>query len=232
MRARRVCAALAVAALGVLALGACAKSSPSVAAYVGDTQYTKGDVDRAFDSVPTEQQQNGQSLRQFIVSMMVVAEVAERHAAENGNTVPDVDANQVAQGLELPLDAPIVRLQARYQGAVQYLQTEAQATEPDDTLRRELFDKLAADGVLAPGTTFDQVRAAIDSEDLRHLVGVRNLLGELAERYNVRVNPAYGALELQAGGVPIANGQAQVDVNIPVSIEGEQSVTDLSSPAP
>lgn len=231
MRARRLCAAVALAAVGVLVLGACAKSNPSVAAYVGNTAYTKADVDRAFDSVPDEQaQQNGQRIREFIVSMMVVSEVAERHAKATGKTI-DVNPTEVAQGSGLPVDDPIVQLQARYQAALEFLQNEAKATEPDDALRRELFNQLTAKGVVSPGTPYDDVRSAIDSEGLRHLVGVRNLLAELAERYDVRVNPAYGPLQLQAGGVSIANGQAQVDVTIPVSIEGEHFVMDLTTPA-
>ncbi|HEX2358119.1 MAG TPA: hypothetical protein VHI50_16880 [Micromonosporaceae bacterium] len=232
MRARRLCAALALAAVGVLALGACAKSSPSVAAYVGEKAFTKADVERAFDSVPEEQaQQNAESIRDFIVSMMVVGEVTKRHAEANGKTVPEGDTKAVAQGAGLPADNPLVELQARYQAAVQFLQSEAKPAEPDNTLRHELFDQLTAKGVVNPGTTFDDVRSAIDSEDLRHLVGVRNLLADLAERYHVRVNPAYGPLALQANGVSIANGQAQVDVDIPVTIEGEQFVTDLTTPA-
>jgi hypothetical protein len=232
MRARRLCAAVALAAAGVLVLGACAKSNPNVAAYVGDTAYTKADVDRAFDSVPEEQtRQDGQGIREFIVSMMVVSEVAERHAKATGKTIEEIDENEVAQGTGLAVNDPIVKLQARYQAALQFLQTEAKAAEPDDALRRELFNQLTAKGVVSPDTSFDDVRSAIDSDGLRHLVGVRNLLAELAERYDVRVNPAYGPLQLQAGGVPIANGQAQVDVAIPVSVEGEQFVMNVSTPA-
>ncbi|HEY2947770.1 MAG TPA: hypothetical protein VGJ53_05125 [Micromonosporaceae bacterium] len=235
MRARRLGVAAALAVVGVLVLGACARSNPSVAAYVGNTAYTKSEVDRAFDTLPKDQtQRNPQALRQFIVSMMVLSEVAERNAAAAGKPLAKPTAEQVqqiARQLSLPADSAFVRLQARYQGAVQHLESEAKSTEPDDTLRREIFDGLRAQGVIPAGTTFAQVRAAIDSSELRHLVGVRTLLGDLVNRYHVRVNPAYAPLELQAS-VPIAGGQAQANVSIPVSIKGEQIVTDLSTPSP
>ena len=233
MRARRLSAAAVLAVIGVLVLGACARSNPSVAAYVGNTAYTKSEVDRAFDALPKEQtKQNPRALRQFIVSMMVLSEVAERNASAAGKPLakptPD-QLQQVAGRVGLPADSAFVRLQARYQVAVQYLESEAKSTEPDDTLRREIFDSLRAKGVIPDGTTFEQVRAAIDSSELRHLVGVRSLVGDLANRYRVRVNPEYAPLELQAT-VPIAGGQAQADVNIPVSIKGEQIVTDVGTP--
>jgi hypothetical protein len=226
-RARRLVAVAVVTAVGVLALAGC-RSQPGVAAYVGDTEFSQNQVDRAFDSVtdPSLKQNEG-ALRQFIVSMMVVSEVAERHAGSIGKPVPKVDAAEVAQGAAA--DSDFARLQARYTGAIRLLQSEARSVEPDEQLRRMLFDQLVQRGAVQRGVSYEQVRTAIDSDQLRGVVGVRNLLAELAKRYDVVVNPAFAPLELHANGVPIAGGQAQVNLDIPVTVGREPVVVGTRS---
>lgn len=220
-RARRVASIAAILLIGALVVTGC-RSDPKAAAYVGDTTFTRAQVDQVFDSLPPETvSKDPSSVRQYIVSMMVVRAVAERHAESLGKPVPEA-ATTPASGID-PGTA-FAKLQGRYNGAVQLLQSEAKPAEPTEELRRNLFQQLEQAGRLQPGVKFEQVAPAIDSRELRGVVAVRNLLGELARRYDVVVNPAYAPLELHASSVPIANGQATVDIAIPVSVEDESPI--------
>lgn len=224
--ARRVASIAATLLVGVLVLTGC-RSDPKVAAYVGDTTFTRAQVDRVFDSLPREAVgENPANVRQYIVSMMVVRAVAEQHAESLGKQVPE-GATNPSSGMDP--ESAFAKLQGRYNGAVQLLQSEAKPAEPTEELRRNLFQQLEQAGRLQPGAKFEQVAPVIDSQELRSVVAVRDLLGELARRYDVVVNPAYAPLELHASSVPIANGQATVDVTIPVSVEGASPI--VSHPA-
>ncbi|MEV6817006.1 hypothetical protein AB0M52_33635, partial [Micromonospora sp. NPDC051296] len=100
MRARRLVAAASVAALGVLSLAACGKSSPDVAAYVGDTTYSVSRVDAIYEdaqakfgeAVRSEAAQAGVApspehlqaavTRQDVVNLLVSLELGKRVVAE------------------------------------------------------------------------------------------------------------------------------------------------------
>jgi hypothetical protein len=228
MRARRIAVIAVLAVVGGLALGGC-RAHPEVAAYIGDKAFTRAELDAVFRDYKRRPDETPAQALQSLVSYEIVTALAERDAAANGEQLEQPDLNTVAGSLGLKPDSPYVQLEARYQSVVGYLQKKSKPTAPDEPLRRELFRQLQSQG-LPPNYTYDQVAQAIDSPQLRAYVGIRNLIGELGRRHDVVVNPRYAPLRLVVPNVEIADGQAQVTVVIPISVDPPAFVRDAAGP--
>ena len=226
---RRLLAAAVAGALALLGLTAC-RDLPSVAAYVGDAQLTNAQVDQMVTEARTNQPDAPAAgdLRQFAVQVFVIHEVSTRLAKEHKLTVPPADPAQVAtyaQQLKVANGALVrqyVDAVAAY-GAIQPLGTPQ---EPTDADKREVFASLIQQQVVTPDQ-YDQVKAQIDSPEMRARLGLRAVLRDALSRYRVTVNPRYQPLELS---MPFTLANITATVSVPLGYTAPVAVTDVSSP--
>src|SRR5256714_2919689 len=113
MPRRRLSVVVAAAALTLAALAGC-QVEPGTAAYVGNTTYTKADVDKILarverDSSKLDPRQE-QGVRQQISLFQVFVDVATRFAGEQHYGGPALDPPSVAQQIGLPESDPYVQL--------------------------------------------------------------------------------------------------------------------------
>jgi len=198
-RVRRLVAVATVAALGVIGLGACARSEPTVAAYVGDTTFSHQEVDRIVDEVSEEvpADQRG-ALRRNVVQMLVLREVATRYADEHNISVPAVDPIAFAQQQRLPVGTRFAELAAGYATAAGAVEEAAASAAPSEADQREVYSHLTVQGspVAEP---FEAIRSYLGEPQIGKAVGFRNLIRAAVEEADVVVNPRYGDVEFRVG---------------------------------
>ncbi|MEH1015374.1 hypothetical protein V6U90_19945 [Micromonospora sp. CPCC 206060] len=246
MRARRLVAVAATAALGLASLAACGKSSPDVAAYVGDTKYSVERVDGIYDdaqtryaaavnaqaaqagATPSPEQLRARVNRQDIVNLLVSIELGRRVATEKQLTVPDeVTPEQLAQPLQMPPDAEYAQLWGEWLDIYNTLAEKLPPAELSDASVMAVYDAIAATGAIQPGLTVAEVRQAFGTGDfVRQGSAVSAALQVEAEQAGVSINPAYRPV-----GVPSAVNAAQGPVfySLPY-IDESGPVTDISTP--
>ncbi|MFG1952189.1 hypothetical protein [Micromonospora sp. NPDC048830] len=246
MRARRLIAAATVAALGVLSLGACGKSAPSVAAYVGDTTYSVARVDDIYDDVqatygaavraqaaqtgatPPPEQQRAAVTRQDVLNLLVSIELGRRVVAAKGVTVPDqVTPEQLAPQLRVPAEAEYARLWAEWIDVSQALGASLPPAELSDDAIMAVYHAIEKTGAINSGLTVAQVREAFGQAGfVREATALSLALREEAQRAGASINPRYRPI-----GVPsvVSTGQALVFYSLPY-IDHDGPVTDISTP--
>jgi hypothetical protein len=90
---RRVAASAAVAA--VLVGAGCAKASPAVVAYVGDTEITQRQLDGAIGAVEQTLEQGQQVSTSAVVNVMVAGVLADQIAAAHHLSITDAQRDQL-----------------------------------------------------------------------------------------------------------------------------------------
>ncbi len=144
MRVRRLVAVATVTALAVLSLGACGKSAPDAAAYVGDAKYSVARVDAIFDDAqakfgeavraqagqagvtPSPDQLKATVTRQEVLNLLVSLDLGKRVVAEKQLQVPhDTSPEQLEQALHVPSAAEYVKLWAEWLDIYSVLMDEA-----------------------------------------------------------------------------------------------------------
>ena len=101
-----------VSLIAVLALASgCANAEPGVVAYVGPTEISQGELDRAVDGVTSTLQDGQQVSREAVVNAMIHGALAEQIAAANSITVSDSERDALLKDSELAglLDVPAAR---------------------------------------------------------------------------------------------------------------------------
>lgn len=246
MRARRLVTVAAVAALGLASLGACGKSAPDVAAYVGDTKYSVDRVDGIFDeaqakygeavraqaaqtgATPPPEQLRATVTRQDIVNLLVSIDLGKRVAAEKQFTVPDaISPEELQQSLRMPAAAEYAKLWGEWLDIYQVLAEKLPPAELSDASVMAVYDAIVEAGGIQPGLTATEVRKMFGQGDfVRQGTAVSAALQEEAERAGVSVNPQFRPI-----GVPSAvNGsQGAVFYALPY-IDKNGPVTDISTP--
>ncbi|HEX5597460.1 MAG TPA: hypothetical protein VFX61_15790 [Micromonosporaceae bacterium] len=221
-RARRLVSVISVAVVGVLALGACGRSAPDVAAYVGDHSYSRSYVDEIVDEikhlVPPEQV--GEVERQ-VVTWLVLRHVAADHAETQGLSVPDVDPVALAEQRGLPPNSRVAELMAEFSVAVGAIEQLAKPAAPTEVDQREAHSHVTLQGQPV-SDEFDSVQQFFNEEQMGRAVGLRNLLNELLEQAEVSINPVYGDLTFR---VPVRIGQADSWLAVPLG-GGSDAVID------
>ncbi len=226
-RVRRLAALVLVAVLGAGVLAGC-RSDPSVAAYVGDKQYSQRHIEAMVREVVDAVNQvspdsrgsiDFAAVRQLVLSSVVVRDVAGRVAAERHVTVPKADPEVAAQMLGLQAGSPLTpliektgfaELIAGTAVALQALAGTVAPVEPSEAEQREVYDNLSYDGELP---AFDQVRQYLNREALGQELGLRGVLADGVQRFHVEVNPRYAPLAYQ---IPIQLGQVSGYVSVPI----------------
>lgn len=245
MRARRLIAAATVAALGVLSLGACEKSAPSVAAYVGDKTYSVERVDDIYDEVqsryreaviaqaeqtatplPPERLRAGVT-RRDVVNLLVSIELGRRVAAARGIPVPDrFSPDQLEQPLRVPAETEYAKLWAEWADISEALGANLPPADLSDEAVMAVYHAIEKTGVIGSGLTVDQVRQVFGNGGfVRTATALSSALREEAERAGTSINPRYLPV-----GVPsvVSSPQGLAFYYLPY-IDQHGPVTDLST---
>ena len=231
---RRLLAATIAGVFALAGASAC-REQPTVAAYVGDVQLSNAQVERIVDEFKDAnfREQHAGDIREAVVSDFVLNEVGRRIATERNVPIQAPNLSQyqdMAQQDKVPLDSEFVRLVADADATMQALASISTPAAPTEADQREVYDSVLADakaqGQGAGFPSFDQVKAQIDSPDMRSAFAVRPLLRDGVKKYDVVVNPRYQPIGID---LPFSVGGVQTRVVIPLGSSGPQAVTDTSS---
>ncbi|MEH0938905.1 hypothetical protein [Micromonospora psammae] len=248
MRARRLIAAASVAALGVLSLAACGKSSPDVAAYVGDRTYSLDRVDAVYDEAqaryaevmrqgaaqagvtPEPEELRSAVTRQDVVDLLVSIELGKRIAAEQGIQVSDqITPEQIAESLKMPPQAEYAQLWGEWADLSLALGQKLPPAELSDESLMKVYRAIERTGEIQPNASVQQVRQLFGQADfVRAGTAISVALQAEAEEVDLTVNPRYDRL-----GVPswVSKGQEVIFYALPY-VESTGPVTDISTPEP
>ncbi|MEU5938331.1 hypothetical protein ABZ807_03930 [Micromonospora sp. NPDC047548] len=248
MRARRLIAAASVAALGVLSLAACGKSSPDVAAYVGDRTYSVDRVDAVYDDAqakfaeavrqsatqagitPTAEQLRSAVTRQDVVNLLVSIDLGKRVVAEQGLQVPDqITPDQLAQQLQMPPQAEFAKLWGEWADISLVLSQQLPPADLSDESVMAVYHAIAQTGGIQSGLSVAEVRRLFgEGGFVRAASALSTALEEQADKVDLSVNPRFRPL-----GVPswVNKGQELVFYALPY-VDASGPVTDISTPEP
>jgi hypothetical protein len=95
----------AAAAVALVALAGCSNASPSVVAYVGDSELTQTEVEQAVTGIRTALEEGQTVSSEAVVNTMIQGELAAQIAADRGLTITDAQRNSMLAQTEL---APLV----------------------------------------------------------------------------------------------------------------------------
>ncbi len=246
-RARRLASVAVVASLAVAGLSAC-RSEPSVAAYVGDSKITESRVQgiwdearEAFASAPAPAPADGaqaapatlsitrSDVVRTLLSVDVLAEVAKR---ENVTLPADLSVPDYATALRVPENTEYVRLFAEADTYVKLLRQKAQdAPAASDADLREVYDVLAENQQVPPGTTFEAFKTALPEQNkvlVQSAAAVRNDINEVTGGMGIRVNPRYQPIGIPVLEFQTQNGELRPLVVAKLGAGSTAPVTDLS----
>ncbi|MER6594733.1 hypothetical protein ABT214_23345 [Micromonospora purpureochromogenes] len=248
MRARRLIAAASVAALGVLSLAACGKSSPDVAAYVGDRTYSVDRVDAIYDDAqakyaeairqsatqagvtPDAEQLRSRVSRQDVVNLLVSIDLGKRVVAEQGLQVPDqVTPEQLAQQLQMPPQAEFAKLWGEWADISMVLSQKLPPAELSDASVMAVYHAIEETGGIQAGLSVGEVRQLFgEGGFVRTASALSAALEDEADKVDLSVNPRFRPL-----GVPswVNKGQELVFYALPY-VDASGPVTDISTPEP
>lgn len=248
MRARRLIAAASVAALGVLSLAACGKSSPDVAAYVGDRTYSVDRVDAIYDDAqakyaeairqsatqtgvtPDAEQLRSRVTRQDVVNLLVSIDLGKRVVAEQGIQVPDqVTPEQLAQQLQMPPQAEFAKLWGEWADISMVLSQKLPPADLSDASVMAVYHAIEETGGIQSGLSVGEVRKLFgEGGFVRTASALSAALEEQADKVDLSVNPRFRPL-----GVPswVNKGQELVFYALPY-VDASGPVTDISTPEP
>jgi hypothetical protein len=238
LRARRLASVVSVAVVGALALGACGRADPGVAAFVGQYKITENQVTDITDEarhkvvpVPVDPQ-NPQATpvkaptREQVVSILVLGEVCRRLSADKGyQPQGQVSPDQLAPKLGLTADATYARRSADLRTCLSGVPVQ----EPAAATPQELADVVAAGraGGIIPAEVSDAEAAQrLNGEQLNNALAIRKALAAAVGAYDLTINPRYRPLEF-----PVLAFNSDVPaVSVPLG-EDDDAVTDLPSSA-
>jgi len=202
---RRLLAAAVAGALAGTGLAGC-REVPTVAAYVGGAQLTNAQVENMLNQFEADvRSSKAADIREIIVRDFVLNQLSRQLAKEHGITIPATDTGQPA-----PLAA--VRLEADEQAAFNAIQHLGTPQPPSEADRREVWESLVAQQKVDPGD-YNADHDRIDSPELQQALGLRVVLKDALNRYQVSVNPRYQPLALP---VPLTVGGTGAVVFLPL----------------
>jgi hypothetical protein len=218
-RTRRFALVAVLALAGGLVLAGCGRSQPSAAAYVGGTRYSERQVDAIAEQIrasPIADQLA--SPRVSALQWLVLGDLARKAAAERSIAVPPSDYNGLGQQMGVSPGSQMVHAYADWVAVRTVIAQRADPVAPSEEDLREVFDTLRREPDFPPNVTFEQAAEQLRAdEDLPLLVGVRNVLRDVANKHKVVVNPRYRPLVVDLGSLHL------------VLAEGSGLVTDLPS---
>lgn len=202
-----------VSLVGVFTVSGC-RSAPTAAAYVGEEVYTQQEVQDILtelqNAVESATGSNDSafepgSMRQTVVSYLVVNEVARKVAADRGIAVPVADLQVAVSVLGLPaegvvtaavLETRCARIAADLATVVMALQAATTAVDPTEAEQRQVFESLRYQGQRV-SDSFESLQPAFTRDSIGHPVALGRWLNEGVSRYRATVNPRYAPLAWQ-----------------------------------
>jgi hypothetical protein len=235
MQLRRVTSLLVLLALGGLALAGC-RSNPTIAAYVGSTQYSEERVTAIADEADAKLRALAEQAgaprparpvsEQQVVTALVSRDVLRELAREKQVTPVSVQADRIAQQVRVPADTEYVKVLAERDGYTLGLLRQAPSVEPSEAALREAYDNLGG----AQLGSFDKFKASLTDQEME-LVGrsaaVRDEIAAQARKLDVVVNPKFGPAVLSLVDVADQQGGIHSLLGVPLSTT-ETGVEDLS----
>jgi hypothetical protein len=129
-----------------------------------------------------------EATRDDVITMLILTEAITAHAEAEGLELPASDPQLIAEEFDMPADSSYVRLAAEFFAVRTALQGTLQPTPPSEADQREMYDNLIAQGVTG---TFEEAQQVLTVEQVGGAVALRDLIVELVDRTEVRVNPRY-----------------------------------------
>ena len=145
-----------------------------------------------------------------VIEMRILTEAGAHYAEQAGLTVPEPDPDLVGGELGLAPDHSYIVVAAEFVAVMNVLSAEVEATEPTETDQREIYDHMVAQGL--SGVTFEQAQEVLTIEVIGEPVGMRNLISQVVEQAEVRVNPRYDLVYR----VPVRLGEAETWLGVPL----------------
>jgi len=238
-RARRLASTVVVAALAVAGLAACDRA-PDVAVYYGTTKaITEDTVQRVWDDsfaklVPNAAGKKVMPVsRQDIVGRMVELDALRQLGKTQGFTATPTSAPEIAQQLSMAQDAPLVTIEAEFQGWATAAQQAVKADELTDADLRDIFARLKASGPLDGNPTYEQFAGSVTAQAKQALgpaLGLRNDLQAAATSLKIKFNPRYAAPTLSLYQTTGSDGNplTLVEVTFGSSAAAPAPVTDVA----
>jgi hypothetical protein len=226
--ASRLFAAVAAVALAVTGLTAC-RSDPAVAAYVGDRKVTIAEVDKDFDQVRAKAP-GSKVTRQDIADLLVAVEIGKLVLAENKLTqsAQQTPPEAVAQQVKMPADLEYVQKFAEWDTILATLRPTLKPAELSDKALLDVYNALAATGVIPAGRPIDEVRQQLGQAPVvQSAVSTSLALGEQVKKSHASINPRFLPLRVPLY-VPNQDGSL-LFFNVPY-VDNTGPVTDLGAP--
>jgi hypothetical protein len=230
LRARRLASIAVVATLGLGTLAGC-RPAPTVAAYVGSTEFSDARITRIVDQFVaglSAQQQAGADrgdLKNQVMHFLVLSTVVGDYAEAKDIDVPPADPAGIAQQQQLAADIELTRVLAEYSAVLGALSGAATSISPTEADQREAYEHTTVDNRPVP-QPFEEVRQVFNEEALGNSLGIRELLNEALTDADVSVNPRYdGTYRLP---LQIQNARSW----LAVELEGPGVVRDEPAPRP
>ncbi|WP_034590851.1 peptidylprolyl isomerase [Hamadaea tsunoensis] len=219
---RRLLSAVALAGVAVFALAGC-RTSPTVAAYVGDTQITESQVSDIYDATVKEAPKTPLT-RQDVVQALVLGELCGQLQSAKKFSSQQIDTASIAQSLGVTQGAPAVKMFDKTYSCLSGF--PASSTPLTAEQKQEVLQAAIADGIFPPGSTVASVGDQIDTAQVRGAMAERDAFAQAAT--DVSVNPRYRQLTF-----PILQGQSgKPIIYVPLGQAPNGAVTDGPGEAP
>jgi hypothetical protein len=156
--------------------------------------------------------------RDEIATFLVLTEVGTRYAEREGLQIPEATPSEVAARFDFEdEDHPYVRVRAGFEAVLSALAQQVTATEPSEEDQREVHRNLRVQGQPLD-IPFEQVREILNVEFIGFPVGLRDLLAEVVEQEDVRVQPGYELVYLVPVQIADATSFLAVRISEPSSV--------------
>jgi hypothetical protein len=193
----RVFAGIGIA-VALFALTAC-RSSPTVAAYVGDAKITEEQVTSLIDGFGKSQTDQviagqlglqtatGELNRAIIVDYLVGDKLCESARQK---------LNFPVQQLDIPGDASeLGRILVRAESCERAVPA-GEPVKPTEAEARQVFDRGVSDGVWQADAASEVIPSLLTSQDLSSALSRKKVLSDAVAGTNVTVNPRYGTADV------------------------------------
>jgi hypothetical protein len=229
MPRRRLSLVVAAGALALAAITGC-RVEPGNAAFVGDTTYSKADLDHMVDQFKkdgaTVAAEDETLIRQEIARDQVFVGVAKRYADEQHYGTPNVDVSATARQYNMPPSDPVMQLLAEVDAYRTLLFDHVKAVTPTEAELHDVYDFLVKSKV-GVGTYAETKPELLKLDGFNQAIGVRRVLTDAVRRYDVELNPLYDA-DFVIFTIP---GQTSPIPIVPVRLTvGGTAVSDVSNP--
>lgn len=223
-RVPRLVAVVAVTFVAGIAVAGC-RAQPSVAAYVGKTEFTEDRVTELVDNARDEIKGNATlktPTRSEVLTTLVLNKVCEDQLKTQPTykTPEEVTPATISQGEGFAVAAEFTKIRAQLWTCLSGVQPTSSA--PTEAKLREAYERGVASGDFSGEYTFEKFTQEVTSKpQISSYFQMEQALEQAASASDVVINPRYRPLEfpvlpLNSGTVLVAAGLSD-DPTVPVS---------------